>query len=50
MVEDVRLGVEGRVPVKFLGRMGGVIPSPEEIAEALHATAENRVAHHEEVS
>jgi 2-oxoglutarate/2-oxoacid ferredoxin oxidoreductase subunit alpha len=50
MVEDVRLGVEGRVPVKFLGRMGGVIPSPEEIAEALHAMAGSTVAHHEEVS
>jgi 2-oxoglutarate ferredoxin oxidoreductase subunit alpha len=50
MVEDVRLGVEGRVPVKFHGRMGGVIPSPEEIAEVLHAMAGSAVAHHEEVS
>lgn len=31
MVEDVRLGVEGRVPVKFYGRMGGIIPSPDEV-------------------
>ncbi len=50
MVEDVRLGVEGRVPVKFLGRMGGIIPSPEEIAGALQAMAGNKIAHHEEVS
>lgn len=50
MVEDVRLGVEGRVPVKFHGRMGGIIPSPEEIADLLHAMAENRVAQREEVS
>lgn len=35
MVEDVRLGVEGRVPVEFHGRMGGIIPSPEEIVKAL---------------
>jgi 2-oxoglutarate ferredoxin oxidoreductase subunit alpha len=35
MVEDVRLAVEGRVPVKFYGRMGGIIPSPEEIVKAL---------------
>lgn len=35
MVEDVRLAVEGRVPVKFYGRMGGVIPSPDEVAEAV---------------
>jgi 2-oxoglutarate/2-oxoacid ferredoxin oxidoreductase subunit alpha len=32
MVEDVRLSVEGRVPVGFYGRMGGIIPSPDEVA------------------
>jgi 2-oxoglutarate/2-oxoacid ferredoxin oxidoreductase subunit alpha len=31
MVEDVRLAVNGKIPVEFHGRMGGVIPSPEEI-------------------
>lgn len=31
MVEDVRLAVNGKIPVEFLGRMGGVIPSPDEI-------------------
>lgn len=31
MVEDVRLSVNGQAPVEFYGRMGGVIPSPEEI-------------------
>ncbi|MGA9532983.1 MAG: 3-methyl-2-oxobutanoate dehydrogenase subunit VorB [Anaerolineales bacterium] len=31
MVEDVRLAVEGRAPVHFIGRMGGMIPLPEEI-------------------
>jgi 2-oxoglutarate ferredoxin oxidoreductase subunit alpha len=35
MVEDVRLGVEGRVPVEFYGRMGGIIPSPDEVVHAL---------------
>jgi 2-oxoglutarate ferredoxin oxidoreductase subunit alpha len=35
MVEDVRLAVEGRVPVGFYGRMGGVIPMPEETVVAL---------------
>ncbi len=35
MVEDVRLAVEGRVPVAFYGRMGGMIPAPEEILEQL---------------
>lgn len=31
MVEDVRLAVEGKVPVHFTGRMGGMIPSPEDV-------------------
>ncbi len=35
MVEDVRLAVEGRVPVAFDGRMGGMVPSPDEVLEAL---------------
>jgi 2-oxoglutarate ferredoxin oxidoreductase subunit alpha len=33
MVEDVRLAVEGRCPVAFLGRMGGFVPSANEISE-----------------
>ena len=35
MVEDVRLAVNGRVKVEHYGRMGGVVPTPEEIVEAL---------------
>ncbi|MCL5038685.1 MAG: 3-methyl-2-oxobutanoate dehydrogenase subunit VorB [Firmicutes bacterium] len=35
MVEDVRLAVNGRAPVHFYGRTGGVIPSQQEIYEAL---------------
>jgi 2-oxoglutarate ferredoxin oxidoreductase subunit alpha len=35
MLEDVRLAVEGRCPVEFYGRMGGVMPLPDEILEAL---------------
>jgi 2-oxoglutarate/2-oxoacid ferredoxin oxidoreductase subunit alpha len=35
MVEDVRLAVNGRVPVEFYGRMGGIVPSPDEVFEAL---------------
>jgi 2-oxoglutarate ferredoxin oxidoreductase subunit alpha len=31
MVEDVRLAVDGRRPVEFTGRMGGMIPSPDEV-------------------
>jgi 2-oxoglutarate/2-oxoacid ferredoxin oxidoreductase subunit alpha len=40
MLEDVRLAVEGRCPVHFKGRMGGMIPSPEEVLEAIEATME----------
>jgi 2-oxoglutarate ferredoxin oxidoreductase subunit alpha len=35
MVEDVRLSVNGKVPVAFYGRYGGMIPTPEEIVNAL---------------
>ena len=35
MVEDVRLAVEGKVKVQHYGRMGGVIPTPNEIVKAL---------------
>jgi len=35
MVEDVRLGVNGKCPVEQYGRMGGIIPSPEEIVEVV---------------
>jgi 2-oxoglutarate ferredoxin oxidoreductase subunit alpha len=31
MLEDVRLAVQGRVPVEFYGRLGGVVPFPGEI-------------------
>jgi 2-oxoglutarate ferredoxin oxidoreductase subunit alpha len=35
MVEDVRLAVGDRCPVRFHGRMGGVVPLPDEILDAL---------------
>lgn len=34
MVEDVKLAVNGRIPVEFHGRMGGMIPSPDEVMDA----------------
>jgi 2-oxoglutarate ferredoxin oxidoreductase subunit alpha len=37
MVEDVRLAVEGRCPVAFHGRMGGLVPTPDEVLGALKA-------------
>jgi 2-oxoglutarate ferredoxin oxidoreductase subunit alpha len=35
MLDDVRLAVAGRAPVRFYGRMGGVVPLPDEILTAL---------------
>jgi 2-oxoglutarate ferredoxin oxidoreductase subunit alpha len=40
MLEDVRLAVENRCPVRFHGRMGGVMLLPDEILAALHAMIE----------
>jgi 2-oxoglutarate ferredoxin oxidoreductase subunit alpha len=31
MFDDVRLAVRGRVPVEFYGRVGGVVPFPDEV-------------------
>ncbi len=35
MVEDVRLAVEGKVPIEFYGKMGGAIPTPEEVLDQI---------------
>jgi 2-oxoglutarate ferredoxin oxidoreductase subunit alpha len=35
MVEDVRLALLGRVPVHFHGRTGGMVPTPQEVVDAL---------------
>lgn len=35
MVEDVRLAVNGKVPVEHYGRLGGIVPTPEEVLDAL---------------
>ena len=39
MVEDVRLAVNGKAPVKFYGRMGGMVPLPDEVLEEIHKLA-----------
>ncbi len=41
MVEDVRLAVNGRRPVTFKGRMGGIIITPEEILQEVEEQAEH---------
>ena len=35
MVEDVRLAVECKVPVEYFGRLGGIVPDPDEVVTAL---------------
>jgi len=35
MVEDVRLAVEGRAPVAFHGRTGGMVPTPADVVAEL---------------
>ena len=35
MVEDVRLAVECKVPVAHFGRLGGIVPDPDEVIEAI---------------
>lgn len=35
MIEDIRLAVNGKVPAEHFGRLGGIIPSAEEIVEAV---------------
>jgi 2-oxoglutarate ferredoxin oxidoreductase subunit alpha len=35
MVEDVRLAMNGAMPVEFYGEMGGVLPSPSEVCNKI---------------
>ncbi len=42
MIEDVRLAVHDNLPVKHYGRLGGIIPSPTEIVEALERELINK--------
>ncbi len=42
MVEDVKLAINGAVPVKHFGRLGGIVPDPEEIVNALKTKIINR--------
>ncbi len=35
MVEDVRLAVNGQIPVEFLGKVGGLVFSPDEVIKKI---------------
>lgn len=45
MIEDVRLAVEGRVPVHFIGRQGGMLLTPEDIAARVKELAAGEGSH-----
>jgi 2-oxoglutarate ferredoxin oxidoreductase subunit alpha len=36
MLDDVRMGAEGQVPISFYGRMGGMVPLPDEVLDEIH--------------
>ena len=40
MVEDVDRAVQGQAPVRFYGKTGGLVPIPDEVAEAVLAMTE----------
>ncbi len=42
MLEDVKLAVNGKKPVSFMGRLGGLVPTPAEILEEIKKIKEGR--------
>ena len=44
MVEDVKLAIEGKLPVHFYGRAGGMAPTPNEIADKAILILEQELA------
>ncbi len=44
MLDDVQRAVAGKIPVVFYGRMGGVVPYPEEILEEIERVAATPLA------
>ena len=43
MLEDVRLAVANKKPIEFFGRMGGVVPYPDEVLDAIHRLVEGQL-------
>lgn len=42
MVEDVDRAVQGQAPVRFYGKTGGLVPTPEEVVTAINAMLKNQ--------
>ena len=41
MLDDIQSIVQGRVPIEFYGRLGGVTPFPDEILDEIRRVAQN---------
>ena len=41
MVNDIRLAVNGKTQVEYFGRMGGIVPTPDEVELALEQRFNN---------
>ena len=44
MLDDVLRAVKGRIPVEFYGRMGGMVPFPDEILAEIQRLTTARLA------
>jgi 2-oxoglutarate ferredoxin oxidoreductase subunit alpha len=42
MLDDIQTIVQGRVPIEFYGRLGGVTPFPDEILDEIRRVADNK--------
>ncbi len=47
MLEDVQRATKGRIPIEFYGRMGGVMPFPDEILSEIQRIAHGQVSYDE---
>ena len=41
MLDDIESYVQGRVPIEFYGRLGGMTPFPDEILDEIRRVAQN---------
>jgi 2-oxoglutarate ferredoxin oxidoreductase subunit alpha len=43
MLDDVRMAVHNQCPVEFYGRMGGIVPFPDEILDEIHRVSTGKI-------
>jgi 2-oxoglutarate ferredoxin oxidoreductase subunit alpha len=43
MLDDVRLAVHNQCPVEFYGRMGGIVPFPDEVLDEIHRISKEKI-------